>query len=207
MKIIIASIKQHPSFFTQLMSQDNSQTIFEFVENAQDFTRKPGADAYIDCSFNGEFFSPPQKPLLIGETIKTFNQLNPPFNTIGRFCPWPGFPERDFWEIATTALNVEWLDVLMQALGKKWKVVADEPGLVAPRILSVIINEAFYAWEEGISTAEQVDQAMKLGTNYPQGPFEWGKKIGFKNIFQLLKQLALSDSSYTPNPLLLNNSL
>jgi 3-hydroxybutyryl-CoA dehydrogenase len=206
MKIVIASIKEHVSFFTHLINQD-SQTNFEFVEHAGDFIHNSDADAFIDLSFNGDFFSPPHKPLLIGETIKTLKQLDPPCKLIGRFCEWKGFPERDCWEIATTALNVEWLDVLMGALGKNWKHVADEPGLVAPRILSMIINEAFFVWEEGVSSVSQVDQAMKLGTNYPEGPFEWGKKIGFKNIIHLLGQLAISDKSYTPNTLLLNNSM
>jgi 3-hydroxybutyryl-CoA dehydrogenase len=206
MKIVIASIKEHPAFFAHLMSLDNSVANFEFVDHARDFITCPEGDYFIDFLFNGDFFSPPQKPLLIGETILTLNQLNHHFKSIARFCQWPGFPERNCWEIATPPNNADWLSVLMGAIGKEWKLVADVPGLVAPRIISVIINEAFFALEEGVSSEGQVDLAMKLGTNYPEGPFEWGKKIGFKNISQLLKQLAVSDSSYTPNPLLSINS-
>ncbi len=44
-----------------------------------------------------------------------------------------------------------------------------------PRILSTIINEAFYALEDGIATPEDIDRAMKFGVNYPEGPFTWCK--------------------------------
>ena len=42
----------------------------------------------------------------------------------------------------------------------------------------MIINEAFLALQEGVSTKEEINTAMKLGTNYPLGPFEWVEKIG-----------------------------
>ena len=42
----------------------------------------------------------------------------------------------------------------------------------------MIINEAYFTWEAGTSTKEEIDIAMKLGTGYPYGPFEWGEKIG-----------------------------
>ncbi len=47
----------------------------------------------------------------------------------------------------------------------------------------MIVNEAFFAFGEKISTIEEIDMAMKLGTNYPNGPFEWAEKIGIENIF------------------------
>ena len=203
MKIIIASIKEHPVLYEQLMSQHGSETIFEFVEDAKDFPNN--GDAYIDFTFKGQVYSPAEKPLLIGETIIPLKELYLPMISIGRFCAWQGFPSRDCWEIASLPLNMEWISVLMKALGKKWKIVADEPGLVSPRIISMIINEAFFALEEGVSSATEIDMAMKLGTNYPDGPFTWGKNIGYRNIFHLLKHLSIDDSRYTPHPLLLNH--
>ena len=50
----------------------------------------------------------------------------------------------------------------------------------------MIINEAYYTVEEGTATREDVDMAMKLGTNYPFGPFEWCERIGSKNVCGLL---------------------
>jgi 3-hydroxybutyryl-CoA dehydrogenase len=48
-------------------------------------------------------------------------------------------------------------------------------GFVVARTLAVIINEAFYAWEEKTATKEDIDRAMCFGVNYPLGPFAWAK--------------------------------
>ena len=61
----------------------------------------------------------------------------------------------------------------------------------------MIINEAFFALEAGVSTMEEIDVAMKLGTNYPYGPFEWCKKIGLKKVYDLLEKLSKTDDRYT----------
>ena len=66
----------------------------------------------------------------------------------------------------------------------------------------MIINEAFFALEEGVSSKEEIDVAMKLGTNYPYGPFEWQEKIGLQNIYQLLHNLSEKDKRYSVSPLL-----
>jgi 3-hydroxybutyryl-CoA dehydrogenase len=61
----------------------------------------------------------------------------------------------------------------------------------------MIINEAYYALEENISTKDQIDVAMKLGTNYPYGPFEWSERIGVEKIYLLLKNLSANNKRYT----------
>jgi 3-hydroxybutyryl-CoA dehydrogenase len=60
---------------------------------------------------------------------------------------------------------------------------------VALRVISCIINEAYLALSEGVATAEDIDRAMKLGANYPKGPFEWAKEIGPTQILQTLNSL------------------
>ena len=60
-------------------------------------------------------------------------------------------------------------------------------GLVTPRVLGMIINEAFYTCQEGTATKADIDLAMKLGTNYPFGPFEWSGKIGLGQVYHLLE--------------------
>ena len=60
--------------------------------------------------------------------------------------------------------------------------VKDEPGFVSARIVAMMINEAYFTWEAGTSTKEEIDIAMKLGTGYPYGPFEWGEKIGLRGL-------------------------
>ena len=91
---------------------------------------------------------------------------------------------------------------IFAAAGKQLIEVADKPGLAAARSISMIINEAYFALGEEVSTKAAIDTAMKLGTNYPYGPFEWAEKIGLKNIYQLLAVLHRTSKRYSPAPLL-----
>src|SRR5215210_4643716 len=60
---------------------------------------------------------------------------------------------------------------------------------VALRVISCVVNEAFLALSEGVATAEDIDRAMKLGANYPKGPFEWAEELGVHSIVQTLDSL------------------
>ncbi|TMI92961.1 MAG: hypothetical protein E6H08_11285 [Bacteroidetes bacterium] len=82
----------------------------------------------------------------------------------------------------------------------------DVKGFISPRVVSMIINEAYFALEENVSKKEEIDIAMKLGTNYPYGPFEWSKKIGLKNIAALLTELSKTEKRYQPADLLLKEA-
>jgi 3-hydroxybutyryl-CoA dehydrogenase len=62
-------------------------------------------------------------------------------------------------------------------------------GDVALRVVSCVVNEAFLALSEGVATTENVDRAMKLGANYPRGPFEWADEIGTARILHTLDSL------------------
>ena len=83
-------------------------------------------------------------------------------------------------------------------------VVPDRPGMVFPRILSMIINEAAQLYYEKIASRDDIDTAMKLGTNYPYGPLEWADRIGIDLIYNILTALQKSsgDDRYAPHPLL-----
>ena len=91
-------------------------------------------------------------------------------------------------------------------MNKKMSIVKDEPGLIAARITAMIINEAYFALGDNVSTKSDIDIAMKLGTNYPFGPFEWAAVIGLSNIITLLEQLATSDHRYLPATMLLKEA-
>ncbi len=147
-----------------------------------------------------------QLPLLLNETTKCFHQIaaNSPLKA-ARFCGWPTFWERSEWEVALNHNHDidAWLKEFETALNKKLLVVKDVPGLIAPRIVAAIINEACYGLEAGISSEDDIDTAMKLGTNYPMGPNEWCSKIGRHNVAALLQQIALDEPCYQPHPLLL----
>jgi 3-hydroxybutyryl-CoA dehydrogenase len=76
--------------------------------------------------------------------------------------------------------------------------------MVTPRIIAMIINEAYFTLQERTATRSDIDVSMKLGTNYPFGPFEWATKIGLKNVYNLLNALYndTKDERYKISPLL-----
>jgi 3-hydroxybutyryl-CoA dehydrogenase len=74
--------------------------------------------------------------------------------------------------------------------------------MIAARTIAMIVNEAYFGWGDGISTKKDIDTAMKLGTNYPYGPFEWSEKIGLRKIYQLLKTLSEKENRYAIAPAL-----
>jgi 3-hydroxybutyryl-CoA dehydrogenase len=75
---------------------------------------------------------------------------------------------------------------------------------IGARILAAIVNEAASAVADGVATPEAVDTAMRLGTNYPSGPLEWGERIGLSHVVRLLDALhaAEPDGRYRVVPLL-----
>ncbi len=74
-------------------------------------------------------------------------------------------------------------------MGKHVEWVGDAPGLVLGRIVCQIVNEAHFAVGEGVATAEDVDVAMRLGFNWPRGPFEWAEAIGPARVVSVLDAL------------------
>jgi 3-hydroxybutyryl-CoA dehydrogenase len=115
------------------------------------------------------------------------NQAVPGFKLLG-FNGWPGMVNRPYLEVSVwDQQDKEVLAEACQQLKTDYLLVEDRVGLVTPRILSMIINEAFYTCQEGTATAADIDLAMKLGTHYPFGPFEWAEKIGVRHIYQLLE--------------------
>ncbi|MBH8606385.1 3-hydroxyacyl-CoA dehydrogenase family protein [Thermoactinomyces sp. CICC 10521] len=93
---------------------------------------------------------------------------------------------------------------LAESWGKQVERVGDQPGLVFPRILSLLVNEAAFALSEGISSKEEIDTAMKKGTNLPFGPLEWADRVGIEQIAAVLEgmQREWGDDRYRPAPLL-----
>ena len=95
----------------------------------------------------------------------------------------------------------------MSLLNRKAEWVPDVKGFISPRVVSMIINEAYFTLEENVSTKEEIDVAMKLGTNYPYGPFEWGEKIGLQKVYELLALLSNNNTRYEPAALLKKEAL
>ena len=75
---------------------------------------------------------------------------------------------------------------------------------VEARILATIVNEAASAVADGVATPEGIDTAMRLGTNWPEGPLAWGERIGLASVLHTLDALhaAVPDGRYRATPLL-----
>ena len=163
------------------------------------FINATGADAYFDLrdERNSTDLTGIHAPVFINSVVHTLSEIKGPANII-RLNAWPGFTEKETWEISGE------IDVasgaVLKTLHKKSIAVNDVPGFVSARIIAMIINEAFFARGENVSSEADIDTAMKLGTNYPYGPFEWGRKIGLQNIYALLKKLSGEDKKYLPAP-------
>lgn len=89
-------------------------------------------------------------------------------------------------------------------MGKTPVEVRDSPGFVANRLLIPMINEAVFALNEGVATAEDIDQVMRLGASHPMGPLELADLIGLDVVLSIMEALhhAFGDDKYRPAPLL-----
>jgi 3-hydroxybutyryl-CoA dehydrogenase len=91
-------------------------------------------------------------------------------------------------------------------LNKTTVISKDYPGFIINRILMPMINEAFDALMTGLSSPEEIDQAMKLGCNFPMGPLQLADFIGLDTCLAIMKvlQQGIGGQRYHPSPLLQN---
>jgi 3-hydroxybutyryl-CoA dehydrogenase len=121
------------------------------------------------------------------------------------FNGFPTFLNRDVLEVSLWNPDDESvLKRICDELKTDFLLVDDRIGLVTPRVICMIINEAYYTVQDGTASRADVDMAMKLGTNYPYGPFEWCKRIGIKHVYELIEALYddTQDERYKISPLL-----
>lgn len=91
--------------------------------------------------------------------------------------------------------TLELAQELFETIGRSVVLVENHAGLFLGRTIGSIVNEAVYVVQEEIATPEDVDLAMRLGTNYPRGPIEWGQEIGGDRIARILQRLAAQDGA------------
>jgi 3-hydroxybutyryl-CoA dehydrogenase len=90
------------------------------------------------------------------------------------------------------------------SLGKTPITARNSPGFVVNRILCPMINEAIFALQEGLASAEDIDNGMKLGCNHPIGPLALADMIGLDTLHSIMMVFyeGFNDPKYRPAPLL-----
>jgi 3-hydroxybutyryl-CoA dehydrogenase len=164
-----------------------------------------GAEVYFDLCFDD--LRPSSNTFLNGPVVFA-SGVNCTCDEVGhdnyvRINSWNGFINRPLVELTSKSDRYKnEAAVALDAMGWQYCWTPDTYGFVSARIIAMIINEAYFALEENVSTKEQIDIAMKLGTNYPYGPFEWSEKIGLRKVYALLERLSQQNSRYSICPLL-----
>lgn len=188
---------------TELLAQGVSPDV-ELVWLQQPAPVK-GAIALIDLMAADAAVTPgypePCPPLVLINAV-TSKSTNWPADRI-RINAWPGFLKGPVVE--ATGGNAETrkkVQDLLALFNRKPEWVTDQPGLISARVVCAIINEAYWTLQEKVSSKEDIDTAMRLGTNYPLGPFEWAQKIGLSRVHRLLSELSQQHERYQPAALL-----
>lgn len=164
------------------------------------------ADVYMDLLFEMNVERTQQlkrlqpKPVIVNAVPWTTKKIGA---NIIRINAWPGLLQRPVSEIALPAtVNEAAIKTIFEQWQWQYVLAPDIPGMITARVLAAIINEAYYTLGAQVSSREEIDIAMKLGTSYPYGPFEWSDKIGLARVYELLTELSSEDARYTPAPAL-----
>ena len=127
------------------------------------------------------------KIIIVNSVEHTSSEIHSSFIRING---WATLLKSAIIEAAGNSEQIENIKNIFSAFGKTVEWTPDQPGFISARIIACIIREAKYAFAEGISSKEDIDKAMKLGTSYPFGPFEWYEKIGQSKVDALLGRLS-----------------
>lgn len=182
-RIDILSVFLTSKGFTNLtkVNKYNGQNHFDLVFDLDFDQKQPDLSIYSNLNC----------PLILSSVLielSSINGINQFKFPVYGFNAIPGFIERDQFEMST--LRDENKPIIESILSEKniginW--VKDRVGMVSPRIIFMIINEAYYTVQEKTAEKNDIDTAMKLGTNYPKGPFEWLNTCGIEQVYKTLE--------------------
>jgi 3-hydroxybutyryl-CoA dehydrogenase len=162
--------------------------------------RKAGRGYY---DYSGEEYRPPDPepppagstppaPRLVDLIDGSLATLAPDADAVG-YVALPDLESASLVELtrgpSTSEATADTATAHFRSLGKHVEWVGDAPGLVLGRIVSQLVNEAHFALDAGVASATDLDTAMRLGFNYPRGPFEWAEAIGAARVLALLDRL------------------
>ncbi len=195
----------------ELQSLLKDQTILPLKINELD-----SYDVIFDLDFDDspeqiQYYAELERKLVIVGSVKVqleelYAELGArPTCTIIGMNALPTFIDRPLLECcATHEIDQVVAQEKLKELGLETRFVKSRVGLVTPRIVCMIINEAYYTVQEGTASREDIDLGMKLGTAYPKGPFEWSQEIGIDHVYETLEALYqdTKDERYKICPLL-----
>jgi 3-hydroxybutyryl-CoA dehydrogenase len=194
-----------------LMQGVKDDVEINWISDPAEFANYNDAEGFIDLGFDYSakrvdlLRQLPARPVMISAIAGTLSGLPSHFIRVNA---WPTFLKRTVLEAACA--SEEWrkkAESIITVFGKTVTWTPDVPGFISARVVAMIINEAYFSLREGVSSREEMDTAMKLGTNYPYGPFEWSSLIGTGNVAGLLQVLAKEEPRYQPSVLLQNEAI
>lgn len=185
-KVILSNI-QHP-LYSKLKQLEDFQDYSgkEEINSADlllDFTALPSEEKRdLYKKFDGKIISE--------LAINTGEALVKEFNLAGAIsCIFPSPKSNCELFLQDETLLDELTKVLNSLNLKAIRVKSAGTGFIYPRVISGVINEAWFALEDKLATSEAIDTAMLFGVNYPLGPIELGEAAGLKNVVILLDEL------------------
>jgi 3-hydroxybutyryl-CoA dehydrogenase len=173
---IVEDLDRKRALFVELDRQAGKETILASNTSSISITKLGGATSRADRFIGMHFMN----PVPVMELVEIIRGLQ------------------------TSDATYRKTEALAKKLGKTPVEVNDAPGFVSNRVLMPMINEAIFAYMEGVGTPEAIDTVMKLGMNHPMGPLTLADFIGLDVCLSILEVLhrGFGDPKYRPCPLL-----
>lgn len=204
------------------LTGEKRDTVLSRIEGTTDFDRLGNCDFVIEAvpeekELKAELFKKLSETV-DPETVLASNTSSLSITELGHCATNPErvigmhffnpVPRMELVEVvpgrATSDDTVAFTVALAMQLGKNPIVVSDSPGFVVNRLMIPMINEAVFALNEGVASAEDIDAVMRLGASHPMGPLELADMIGLDTVLSIMEAMhhAFGDDKYRPAPLL-----